>query len=559
MTKIGLDGHDRGSRIVAAACRDAGMEVVYTPPWQAIATVVKFALEEDVDVVGVSSLAADHLIVPGSWRRYATPVSATSPSSSAASFPTTRSGLLESGVRAVFHPGGTLDEIRRRHPSHAGEARAPASWRIPRRTRHEQAGEAPLPLPASTHRRAGDLATRIPRQIGEERADATVSGIPIRPLYTPATRRARASADALGYPGQPDYTRGIYATMHRGRTWTQRQLIGLGTPEDYNARLLDIIAQGATAVSLIPCNSVFRGYDMDAGRCRAARHLRRRGNTAEHMTDASTASIWRDVVRHERSVAVHAACLHARRPRSGAAVDWRAISGTSNQSDYLSHFVANHMFFRLALPGARRVLVDHIAWCNEHVPKWNPMSVVGQHMQQAGATPAEAMAFTLSSPSSTPRTASPAAWSRISSCRASPSSSTSRSASSRRSPSSAPAGASGRAWPASASAPGSARLALQVPRPDLGRRSHAPATAQQHRPRHGAGDRRHLRRSAVAAHRRLRRGVPGAERGGGAHRRGDAEHPARGSAPDRRDRSARRLVLRRVADRRRWKRRSSPS
>ena len=51
--------------------------------------------------------------------------------------------------------------------------------------------------------------------------------------------------------------------MHRGRTWTQRQLIGLGTPADYNARLRDIIDQGASAVSLIPCNSVFRGYDMD--------------------------------------------------------------------------------------------------------------------------------------------------------------------------------------------------------------------------------------------------------------------------------------------------------
>ncbi len=78
-------------------------------------------------------------------------------------------------------------------------------------------------------------------------------------------------------------------------------------------------------------------------------------------------------------------------------VDWRSITGTSNQSDYLSHFVANHMFFRIALPGARRILVDHIDFCNRMVPRWNPMSVVGQHMQQAGATPAEAMAFTLSS------------------------------------------------------------------------------------------------------------------------------------------------------------------
>ena len=64
ITKIGLDGHDRGSRIVAAHLRDAGMEVVYTPPWQEIKAVVKLATEEDVDVIGISSLATDHLIVP---------------------------------------------------------------------------------------------------------------------------------------------------------------------------------------------------------------------------------------------------------------------------------------------------------------------------------------------------------------------------------------------------------------------------------------------------------------------------------------------------------------
>jgi methylmalonyl-CoA mutase N-terminal domain/subunit len=89
-----------------------------------------------------------------------------------------------------------------------------------------------------------------------------VSGIPIQPLYTAADRDG--GDDALGYPGQPDYTRGIYATMHRGRTWTQRQLVGLGTPADYNARLRGLLARGATAVSLIPCNSVYRGLDMDA-------------------------------------------------------------------------------------------------------------------------------------------------------------------------------------------------------------------------------------------------------------------------------------------------------
>jgi methylmalonyl-CoA mutase N-terminal domain/subunit len=76
-------------------------------------------------------------------------------------------------------------------------------------------------------------------------------------------------------------------------------------------------------------------------------------------------------------------------------VPFAAIAGTSNQSDYLSHYVANHMFFRIALPGARRILTDHIDYCVRALPRWNPMSVVGQHMQQAGATPAQAMALTL--------------------------------------------------------------------------------------------------------------------------------------------------------------------
>lgn len=64
VTKIGFDGHDRGSRVVAAYLRDAGMEVIYTPPWQQVDAVVSLAIQEDVDVIGISSLATDHLIIP---------------------------------------------------------------------------------------------------------------------------------------------------------------------------------------------------------------------------------------------------------------------------------------------------------------------------------------------------------------------------------------------------------------------------------------------------------------------------------------------------------------
>jgi len=231
-------------------------------------------------------------------------------------------------------------------------------------------------------------------QIGSDNNVRNRSGVAIKPLYTPRDWNGDRHADDVGFPGQPPYTRGIYATMHRGRTWTQRQLIGLGTPADYNARLLDLIAQGATAVSLIPCNSVYRGYDMDEvhaellGTCGVVL------NHVEHM-DACLAGV--DVgatscAMNDPSPFTLLAFLLATAKRRG--VPWSAISGTSNQSDYISHYAANHMFFRIALPGARRILADHIDFCNRHVPKWNPMSVVGQHMQQAGATPAEAMAFT---------------------------------------------------------------------------------------------------------------------------------------------------------------------
>jgi methylmalonyl-CoA mutase C-terminal domain/subunit len=112
VTKIGLDGHDRGSRVVAAHFRDAGMEVIYTPPWQAIDAVVKLAIEEDVDVIGISSLATDHRIVPKLMRALrdadvtgvAVIIGGIVPDDDEAM-------LLDAGVSRVFHPGASLDDI----------------------------------------------------------------------------------------------------------------------------------------------------------------------------------------------------------------------------------------------------------------------------------------------------------------------------------------------------------------------------------------------------------------------------------------------------------------
>ncbi len=112
VTKIGLDGHDRGSRVIVACLRDAGMEVIYTPPWQEIPAVVNLAIEEDADVIGISSLATDHLIVPKLMDALRSAgmgdvkviVGGIVPAKD-------EQMLLAAGVARVFHPGAALDVI----------------------------------------------------------------------------------------------------------------------------------------------------------------------------------------------------------------------------------------------------------------------------------------------------------------------------------------------------------------------------------------------------------------------------------------------------------------
>lgn len=112
VTKIGFDGHDRGSRVVAAFLRDAGMEVIYTPPWQEIAAVVKLATEEDADVIGVSSLSTDHRLVPKLMQALREAGLADVQVILGGIVPAEdETDLLKAGVARVFHPGSSLEDI----------------------------------------------------------------------------------------------------------------------------------------------------------------------------------------------------------------------------------------------------------------------------------------------------------------------------------------------------------------------------------------------------------------------------------------------------------------
>lgn len=123
--KVGLDGHDRGAKIIARALRDAGMEVIYTNPWQEIAAVVQLALQEDVEVIGISSLATDHLLVPKLTKALADAglghvrvvVGGIVPDED-------ERMLLDAGVSRVFHPGSSRDEIVTEVGELASRARA---------------------------------------------------------------------------------------------------------------------------------------------------------------------------------------------------------------------------------------------------------------------------------------------------------------------------------------------------------------------------------------------------------------------------------------------------
>ncbi len=387
--------------------------------------------------------------------------------------------------------------------------------------------------------------------IGTDKNVSNRSGVAIQPLYTERDWSAAEHAGELGLPGQPPYTRGIYATMHRGRTWTQRQLIGHGTPAEYNERLLEILAQGATAVSLIPCNSVFRGYDMDESHIELLGTCGTVVNTADHMDRALRGRRpGAHLLRAERSVALHAAGLHAghrQAARHRLAPDQRHLQPERlpqplrRQPHVLPHRAAR----RAAHPGRpHRVLQPARAEVEPDVGG-GPAHAAGRRQSGRGRR--------LHAQHRDPERAGlhrarhgpgrlPAALHLLlrhldQLLRGD-----------REIPRGAPhlgahhARAPGRQGPAV--------LALQVPRPDLGRGPDAPAAAEQHLARDRAGDGRHPGRPAVAAHRRLRRGPVGAQRGRRPHRRGHAEHPARGSPSDRRDRPAGRQLLRREADRR---------
>ncbi len=223
----------------------------------------------------------------------------------------------------------------------------------------------------------------------------TLSGVPLQRLYTPADLAHFDYADDLGDPGEYPYTRGIHRTMYRGRIWTMRQFSGFASPEDTNQRLHYLLARGQTGLSIAFDLPTLMGYDSDhplaegeVGKC---------GVAVSSLADMETllAGLPLEQVTTSMTINSPAAMIWAMylvaAERNGA--DWKKISGTT-QNDILKEYIAQKEYIFPPAP-SMRLVVDTITFGAREVPRWNPISISGYHIREAGSTAVQELAFTL--------------------------------------------------------------------------------------------------------------------------------------------------------------------
>jgi methylmalonyl-CoA mutase N-terminal domain/subunit len=255
----------------------------------------------------------------------------------------------------------------------------------------------PHRLPSSAEQRWEDETLKPALQKSPERQEefTTLSGVPIQRLYTPADLANFDYHQELGDPGEYPYTRGIHPTMYRGRIWTMRQFSGFGSPEDTNQRLHYLLKQGQTGLSIAFDLPTLMGYDSnhplaegEVGKC---------GVAVSSLADMETllGGLPLEQVTTSMTINSPAAIIWAMylvvAEKSGA--DWKKISGTT-QNDILKEYIAQKEYIFPPAP-SMRLVVDTITFGAQEAPRWNPISISGYHIREAGSTAVQELAFTL--------------------------------------------------------------------------------------------------------------------------------------------------------------------
>ena len=223
----------------------------------------------------------------------------------------------------------------------------------------------------------------------------TSSGIEIKRFYTEADRSEADPAADLGLPGAHPFTRGVQETMYRSRLWTMRQYSGFGTAVQTNQRFRYLLEQGQSGLSVAFDLPTQMGYDSD--NAVAYGEVGKVGVAISSLDDMEEllAGIPLDKVSTSMTINSTASILLAFyvavAKRQGIAP--AAISGTI-QNDLLKEYIARGTYIYPPEPSLR-LTTDLFAWCSEHTPKWNTISISGYHMREAGATAVQEVAFTL--------------------------------------------------------------------------------------------------------------------------------------------------------------------
>jgi methylmalonyl-CoA mutase N-terminal domain/subunit len=225
--------------------------------------------------------------------------------------------------------------------------------------------------------------------------EETTSHIPVLPLYTPEHISAWDYDRDAGYPGQFPYTRGVQATMYRGRLWTMRQYAGMGDADESNKRYKYLLANGTTGLSVAFDLPTQIGLDSDHPL--AAGEVGKVGVAIDSIDDMQRLFGGIDLTKISTSMTINAtasillALYVAVARRQG--MDIRKLSGTV-QNDVLKEYIARGTYI-YPPQQAMRIITDVFAWTNENVPDWNTISISGYHMREAGSTAVQEVAFTL--------------------------------------------------------------------------------------------------------------------------------------------------------------------
>src|SRR5215467_11620852 len=223
----------------------------------------------------------------------------------------------------------------------------------------------------------------------------TDSGIEVRPLYTADDLESWDAAAQLGVPGAPPYTRGIYPSMYRGRLWTMRQYAGFGSAETTNERFKFLLAAGQTGLSCAFDLPTQMGYDSDHPR--AEGEVGKVGVAIDSIEDmhALLDGLPLDTISTSMTINATAAILlllyQLVAEENGTSPD--KLNGTI-QNDILKEYVARGTYIYPPRP-SMRLITDIFAYCKEHLPQWNTISISGYHIREAGSTAVQEIAFTI--------------------------------------------------------------------------------------------------------------------------------------------------------------------